>query len=91
MGSLRSSHVLLTATFTEQFHTIGWQHLLMGRLSKKWGVAVALLRNDPNNAPVTLRWTAQAINFLWKYMRTEWNYRNTVVHGSTAQKMADIV
>jgi hypothetical protein len=35
VGSLRSSHVLLTAAFTEQFHIIGWQHLLLGRLSKK--------------------------------------------------------
>ena len=91
VGSLRSSHVLLTAAFTEQFHTIGWQHLLMGRLSKKWGIAVAMLRNDLNNTSVSLRWTAQTINFLWKYMRTEWTYRNTVVHGSTAQEMADII
>jgi hypothetical protein len=52
---------------------------------------VALLRSDPKNASIPLLRTTQAITFLWKYMRTKWNYRNTVVCGSTAQKMAAII
>lgn len=52
VGYLRGSHVLLTAAFTEQFHTIGWHHLLMGRLSKYWGAAVASFRKEPNNASI---------------------------------------
>ncbi len=47
VGSLHGSHVLLTAAFTEQFHSLGWHHLLMGRLSKYWGAAVASFRKDP--------------------------------------------
>jgi hypothetical protein len=91
VGSLHGSHVLLTAAFTEQFHSIGWHHLLMGRLNKYWGAAVASFREDPKDASIPLCWTAQAITFLWKYRRTEWNYRNTVVHGSNDQEMAAII
>jgi hypothetical protein len=35
VGSLRGPDVLLTAAFHEQYHSIGWYHLFMGRLSKK--------------------------------------------------------
>ncbi len=91
VGSLKSSHVLLTAAFTEQFHSIGWDQLLMGRQSKYWGVAVASFGTEPNNVSIQTRWTTQAIGFLWKYMRTAWTYRNTVVHGSTDQEMAVII
>jgi hypothetical protein len=41
----------------------------------------------PQEKSFQLTWTAQAIQFLWKYTRTEWNYRNTVVHGATDQEM----
>jgi hypothetical protein len=49
VGSLRGPPVLLTAAFTDQFHSIGWQHLLMDRLSKHGGAAVAMFRKEPNN------------------------------------------
>jgi hypothetical protein len=52
---------------------------------------VASFRKDPKDASIPLRWTAQAITFLWKYMRTEWNCRNTVVHGSNDKEMAAII
>jgi hypothetical protein len=35
-GSLKGSHVLLTAAFTDQFNSIGWQQLLKGRMSHQW-------------------------------------------------------
>jgi hypothetical protein len=63
----------------------------MGRLSKYWGAAVASFGKEPNNASIQIRWTVQAIGFLWKYTRTAWTYRNTVVYGSNDQEMAAII
>jgi hypothetical protein len=87
-GSLKGSHVLLTAAFTNQFHSIGWQHLLKGRMSHQWGAAVASFRNKPNDTTSNTMWTAQAIAIFWKYLRSEWAYRNTVVHGSNDKEIA---
>ncbi len=49
VGSLRGPDVLLSAAFTDQFHSIGWHHLLMGRLSHRWGVAVAMYLKLPTD------------------------------------------
>ena len=35
VGLLRGPDILLTAAFTEQYHSIGWTHMFMGLLSKK--------------------------------------------------------
>jgi hypothetical protein len=88
VGSLQGPQVLLTAAFTDQFHSTEWQHLLMGRLSKHWGASVAMLRKEPNNTSMQARWTATAITFLWKYLRSVWAYQNMIVHGSNDQEMA---
>jgi hypothetical protein len=88
-GSLCGPKVLLTAAFTDQFHSIGWQHILMGRLSRHWGTAVAMFKKEPNDATSNTKWTSQAIACFWKYLRSEWAYRNTVVHGSNDQEMAE--
>ncbi len=89
VGSLKGPDVLLTAAFTEQFKSIGWDHFLMGRLSRWWGLAVALYNKQPNATLYQTSWTAQTVKFLWKYTRSQWAYRNTVVHGATDQEMAD--
>lgn len=88
-GSLQGPDMLLTMAFTDQFQNIGWLHLLMGRLSRKWGAAVSLYGNKPNDSNFQTMWTAQAITSLWKYTRSIWGYRNTVVHGATDQEKAD--
>ncbi len=36
-GSLKSTDMLLTMAFNEQFHTIGWHNLFHGRISILWG------------------------------------------------------
>jgi hypothetical protein len=41
--------MLLTMAFTDQFYNIGWYYLLMGRMSHKWGVAVAAYMEKPND------------------------------------------
>jgi hypothetical protein len=87
--SLQGTDMLLTMTFTDQFQNIGWLHLLMGRLSRKWGAAVALYVNRTNDNTFQTTWTAHTITCLWKYTRSIWGYRNTVVHGATDKEKAD--
>jgi hypothetical protein len=88
-GSLRGPDISLTMAFTDQFHTIGWYHLLMGRLSIKWGKAVALYHKAPPGSNISKTWTTQAVSQLWKFTRSLWAYRNTVVHGATDKEIAN--
>jgi hypothetical protein len=87
VGSLRGPDMLLTAAFTEQFQSIGWNQFLLGRLSSRWGRSVqSYLKSTDPTYPKT--WTAQVISFLWKFSRSLWAYRNTIVHGATDQEIA---
>jgi hypothetical protein len=89
VGSLHGPDVLLTAAFTDQWSSIGWDHLFLGRLSNRWGAAVSAYHKLPHDKTLQLTWTAQMIQILWKYTRAIWAYCNTVVHGATDQEMAD--
>jgi hypothetical protein len=57
VGSLKGPDVLLTAAFTEQFKSIGWDHFLISRLSWRWGTAVGLYHKLPNVASYQTYWT----------------------------------
>ncbi len=59
--------------------------MFMGRLSNKWNAAVSLYFKIANDTKFSTTWTSQAMAFLWKYTRSLWNHRNTVVHGATDQ------
>jgi hypothetical protein len=87
VGSLRGPEVLLTAAFTEQFQSIGWYHFLLGCLISYWGkVAAAYTKTkDPSYPKV---WMAQVISMVWKYSRSLWYYRNSIVHGATDEEVA---
>ncbi len=75
VGSLCGPQVPLTTAFTDQFHSIGWQYFVMGWLSHHWGAAVAMFRKATTDINIQMRWRAQAIAFLWRYLRSEWAYR----------------
>jgi hypothetical protein len=61
VGFQRGLDILLTAAFTEQFHSIGWYHFLLGRLSSCWDKAAAAYSKltDPSYPKV---WMAQVIS-----------------------------
>ncbi len=67
VGAVRGPDILLTAGFTDQYHSIGWYHLYMGPLSNKWSVVVAMYQKTPHNSSSATAWVSQAISFLWKY------------------------
>jgi hypothetical protein len=87
VGSLRGPDILLTVAFTEQYQSIGWYNFLLDRISAKWGKAVALY-NKSTDPSYHKAWTTQTILLVWKFSRSLWTYRNTVVHGASDQEVA---
>jgi hypothetical protein len=87
-GSLRAADVLLTSAFHEQFHTIGWFHLFLGRISTKWDDAVRAYSLREGRILTANHWSSQAIHFLWRFTRSMWAHRNGIVHGVDAQSAA---
>jgi hypothetical protein len=43
-GYIRSGAVLLTAAFTEQYHSIGWLQVLLSHIISKWETAFPTLQ-----------------------------------------------
>jgi hypothetical protein len=87
VGSLRAQDVLVTAAFTEQSQSISWYQFLLGRLSSRWGIAVAA-QTKSTDYSYPQKWTAQVILSVWKFSRSLWSYRNIIVHGATDQEIA---
>jgi hypothetical protein len=87
-GSLNSGDILLTTAFTEQYHSIGWYHFTLGRISSKWDAAVRCYRGQLDNLAMTNVWATQAILLMWQYMRSIWTHRNSVVHGKDSEEAA---
>ena len=65
VGSLCGPDILLTVAFTEQYQSIGWYNFLLGRISAKWGKAVALY-NKSTDPSYHKAWTTQTILLVWK-------------------------
>jgi len=64
-SQLGTSATLLTTTFHEQVHHIGWLHLHLGHLSHHWQQAfLALL--PTSNPSMPQNWLATIVSLLWK-------------------------
>jgi len=87
-GSLRGPDAVLTSAFHEQFCNLGWYHFCLGRVSKKWAAAVIQFTLPDRHPYTPLHWTSLLISALWKYSKSLWAYRNTVVHGATIEEQA---
>jgi len=87
-GSLSGPSAVLTSAFHKQYHTIGWYHLCLGRVSWKWSKAV-LQYTLPDRHPYTeLHWTSILISALWQFSRAVWKFCNETVHGATVGEQA---
>jgi hypothetical protein len=90
-GSLYHTDILVTAAFTEQYYTIGWYQLLLGRIGKKWENALqAHWKKDKKTVDYNV-WSTQVVLLLWKYTRSLWGARNEYVHGKDAKEQAEII
>ena len=89
-GSLHADDTLLTVVFTEQYHSIGWCHFLLSRISGKWEKAYMAYLYQNTLPAVGQHWASVLITSLWTYTRTLWNHRNLIMHGPSelaAQKL----
>jgi hypothetical protein len=88
VGSLHAGDTLLTTAFKEQYSTIGWYQLLLGCRSGKWGKAYAAYVGRSCTMQQQTSWSSLLVTLLWKYTRSLWQYRNKIIHGSTAEASA---
>ena len=88
-GSINGPDILLTAAYSSQTRDIGWYQLLMGRISRKWGAAVAMYDKTKHSSAQQRAWSTQVIQHIWTYTSSLWEYRNTIVHGATEQDTRD--
>jgi hypothetical protein len=92
VGSLRGSDMLLTTAYTEQFHSIGWFQLCLGRISKKWSKAVHMyVKQDTGKDIDQAYWSSMLINIIWRFTKLMWKHRNQIVHGETVEDQAAVI
>ncbi len=65
-GSLCGPDAVLTTTFHEQV-SIGWLHLCLGRISKKWSTAASQYNNPRWTKSQANQWASLVIAGLWRY------------------------
>ena len=62
--------------------TIGWNHFMLGRISKDWRKCVhRSFENDEHTEGKTTGYLKALVSELWKYMLYLWQVRNDTVHG----------
>jgi hypothetical protein len=94
VGSLHPADILLTSAFHEQFHSITtWYQFCLGRIIKKWALALSEYTRTSSPAPDPDFWASLLIDQLWIFILSMWRHRNQIVHGTTiedqAQKLLD--
>jgi hypothetical protein len=63
-GSLHAGDTLLKTAFKEQFSTIGWYQMLLGRISVKWGKAYAAYVGSSCTTQQQISWSSLLITLL---------------------------
>ena len=69
----------------QEQNSIGWGHVLHGRLSCRWREA-QLMADKKNKRGERKGFMANMISELWKQMREIWIHRNSYQHGMTAEE-----
>jgi hypothetical protein len=90
-GSIKHGDTYLTVAFLEQFHSIGWHQLFMGRISLFWEKAYVAYLGRSITPKAALRWSTFFITSVWEYTRQIWKMRNSSVHGTEAEQATNIL
>jgi hypothetical protein len=88
-GSLRGADAVLTTAFREQFTFIGWYHLCLGQISKKWALAGQHYVPPRAHTDGSLHWASIFIKALWKYSKALWAFWNEIVSGATVEEQVN--
>ncbi len=91
VGSLCGSDIVLTSAYTEQCRSLSWFQLCLGRVSKKWAMAVNLYVKQDNRTFDQDYWSSMLITILWRFTKRMWTNRNQIVHGSTVEEQAEVI
>ena len=67
---------------------IGWENLLMGRLSAEWGKLNSKLLQHRDNVTDDTSWTTRCAKQLWSLSLSLWEVRNKLEHGSVTKMSA---
>ncbi len=79
-GPLYAADVVLTSTFHDQFHTLGWYQFTLG-----------LITPTADKVSGSKQWAFTLIDSLWHVSIELWHYRNSIVHGQTVEEQASIL
>ena len=63
---------------------IGWEHVLLGRISVQWGLLNKKLLQNRNNIIDEVTWTTRLIRQMWSLSLLLWETRNKIEHGSVS-------
>lgn len=86
-GSVVASCIILTEAFMEQTTNIGWDKLLRGGVSLKWGkVHVSFKSNGKHSNIDSTVWVKQCMLKVWYHSSSLWKFCNKIVHGATVTK-----
>ncbi len=80
-GSVRPDDIGLVQAFQDQT-VIGWDQLLRGRISKKWGEVFAGCKAVTSTVH-SASWSKQVVISIWEYSTSLWKFRNGEVYGHT--------
>ncbi len=81
-GSIFLGDIYLRVALTEQFHSIGWHQLYLGRVSAYWEKAYQVFSGTFAAEELAFRWSVSFISALWEYTRCIWGQRNLFTHGT---------
>ncbi len=91
-GSLRGPDIILTSAYTEQFQSLGWYQLCLGRVSRKWSQAVNQYEKQEKGTGINQEyWSSLLMSTLWKFTKNTWAHSNQKVHGQTADEQAAVI
>ncbi len=88
---LGSSAAILTMAFIKQHHSIGWFHLFLGGLSKKWRQVYQLLIPTSPFPEAGQHWGVMFISNLWQVMQLIWASSNALLYGIMAEASARLL
>lgn len=71
------------SAYYEQFHTLTWYQLCLGRISLKWSWAVSSYHASLIPNFDGLHWASTFISIVWNFTRQLWQHRNQIVHRLT--------
>ena len=78
--------IYLTVAFTEQYHSIGWHHLYLGRVSTSWEKAYQAYSGQSATVEAASRWSTALVMSLWEYTRQIWLNRNLQKHDTDEEQ-----